>query len=282
MIFEVIKLGFFYGCFIGLIALGFALIYNVLHIVDFAHTDRMVISGYLFLTFINYFNQIISAVLSIIITIIISILTEYFLYKKFRKRNPKLLIISSFGLSIIIQNLLAIVYTDNLKEYPFFENTFFNTNIYYRELFLLPFLLLVSFLLYYWLKRSKNGLSIRALISNFEKSLTIGIPYEKLYLIVFSISGLIAGVSGVYLSMGFGLTPYSGFKIMLLAFSASLVAGLDNIYGAVFIGILLGMLISIFEYLTNSLVAESLTLLILLSILLIKPNGIFGNKLRII
>ena len=262
--------------------MGFALIYNVLHIVDFAHTDRMVISGYLFLTFINYFDQIISAILSIILTIIISILTEYFIYKKIRKYNPRLLILSSFGLSIIIQNVLAIIYTDNLKEYPFFEETILNTNIYYRELFLLPFLLLISLSLYFWFKYSKNGISIRAIISNFEKSLTIGIPYKKLYLIVFSISGLIAGVSGIYLSMGFGLTPYSGFKIMLLAFSASLVAGLDNIYGAVLIGILFGILISIFEYLTNSLIAESLTLLIMLSILLIKPNGVFGNKLRVI
>ena len=282
MIFEVLKLGFFYGCFIGLIALGFALIYNVLHIVDFAHTDRMVVSGYLFLTFINYFNQLLSAILAIIITIIISIMTEYFLYRKIRKHNPRLLILSSFGLSIIFQNILAVIYTDNLKEYPFFEKTLLNTNIYYREIFLLPFLILISFSLYYWFKKSKNGLSIRAIISNFEKSLTIGIPYKKLYLIIFAISGLIAGVSGIYLSMGFGLSPYSGFKIMLLAFSASLVAGLDNIYGAVLIGILFGILISVFEYFTNSLIAESLTLLILLSILLVKPNGVFGNKLRII
>ena len=85
-----------------------------------------------------------------------------------------------------------------------------------------------------------------------------------------------------YLSMGFGLTPYSGFKIMILAFSSSLIAGLDNIYGAVIIGVFCGILLSIFEYYTNSLFAELLTLLIFLSILLIKPKGVFGTNLRII
>jgi branched-chain amino acid transport system permease protein len=282
MIFEVIKLGFFYGCFIGLVALGFALIYSILHIVDFAHTDRMVVSGYIFLTLLTYFNQIIAGLLAVISAVVLSVITEYFIYRKVRKSNSRLLLLTSLGLSIVIQNVLAIVYSDNLKEYPFFEHTVLNTKLYVRELILLPLLIVICLLLYYWLKNSKNGISIRACISNFEKALTIGIPFNKLYILIFIISGVIAGFGGIYLSMGFGLTPYSGFKIMILAFSSCLIAGLDNIYGAVIIGIFSGLLLSVFEYFTNSLFAESLTLLILFSVLLVFPKGIFGKTLRII
>lgn len=282
MIFELIKLGFFYGCFIGLVALGFALIYSILHIVDFAHTDRMVFSGYIFLTLLPHVNPVIAGLIAIISAVVLSVITEYFIYRKVRKKNSRLLLLTSLGLSIVIQNTLAIIYSDNLLEYPFFEHTVLNSNLYARELILFPLLIIICLFLFYWLKNSKSGISIRACISNLEKALTIGIPFNKLYILIFVLSGIIAGFGGIYLSMGFGLTPYSGFKIMILAFSSCLIAGLDNLYGAVIIGILCGMLVSMFEYFTNSLFAESLTLLILFSILLVFPKGIFGKTLRLI
>ena len=172
MIIEVLKLGFFYGCFIGLVAIGFALIYNILHVVDFAHTDRLVVSGYVYLTSLKYVNHFTAGIFAIISAILLAVFSEMFLYRRIRKLNPRLLILTTFGFSIIIQNILAIIYSDNLKEYPFFESTVANTNLYYRELIIIPLLLIICSLLYYWLKKSKSGISIRACISNFEKSLS--------------------------------------------------------------------------------------------------------------
>ena len=282
MIIEVLKFGFFYGCFIGLVAIGFALIYNILHVVDFAHTDRLVVGGYVFLTSLKWFDQITAGLLAVTSTVILAVLTEIFLYRKIRKLNPRMLILTSFGLSIIIQNLLAIIYSDNLQEYPFFEKTISNTDLYYRELIIIPVLLAICLLLFYWLKKTKSGISIRACISNLEKALTLGIHTNKLYVLIFIFSGIIAGIGGIYLSMGYGLTPYSGFKIMILAFSSCLVAGLDNVYGSILIGILSGILLSLFEVMFNALAAELLTLLILSVVLFFNPQGIFGKKLRLI
>jgi len=149
-------------------------------------------------------------------------------------------------------------------------------------LLIFPVLLVISLLLYYWLKKAKTGLSIRASISNLERATTLGVPVNKIYIIVFVFSGIIAGLGGVYLSMGYGLTPYSGFKIMIFAFSACLIAGLNNVYGAVIVGIIIGILLSVFEIYFNALSAELFTLLCLITILFIKPHGIFGEKLRII
>ncbi len=282
MIIEVLKFGFFYGCFIGLVAIGFALIYNILHIVDFAHTDRLVVSGYVYLTSLKYVNHFTAGVFAIISAILLAIFSEIFLYRRIRRLNPRLLILTTFGLSIIIQNILAIIYSDNLNEYPFIEQTVANTSLYYRELIIVPLILIICSLLYYWLNKSKSGISIRACISNYEKSLSLGIQVNKLFILIFIFSGIIAGFGGIYLSMGYGLTPYSGFKIMILAFSSCLVAGIDNLYGSVLIGVCCGILLSLFEVLFNSLTAELFTLLIFLITLFIAPNGVFGKKLRII
>jgi branched-subunit amino acid ABC-type transport system permease component len=282
MIFEVLKLGFFYGCFIGMVAIGFALIYNILHIVDFAHTDRLTVSGYVFVSALTFTNHFIAILLAIAAGIVFAFLSELLIYRQVRKFNPKLLLLTTFGLSIVIQNVLAIIFNDGLKEYPVVEQTILQTNLYIRELIIFPALLIISLLLYYWLKKTKTGLSIRASISNLERATTLGVPINKIYLIVFVFSGIIAGLGGVYLSMGYGLTPYSGFKIMILAFSACLIAGMNNIYGSVIVGIIIGISLSVFEMFFNALSAELFTLLSLITILFIKPQGIFGKRLRII
>lgn len=279
---EVIKLGFFYGCFIGLVSLGFALIYSILHVVDFAHTDRLVACGYIYITVLNYTNHLFAIIITLFFGVVLSVLSELVIYRRIRKINPNLLLLSTFGLSIIAQNVMALIYTDNLLEYPYFENALWGSSFYPRELMVFPVLLLCTFLLYFWLKKTKSGISIRAMISNKERAIAAGVPINKLYLLVFALSGMIAAFGGVYLSMGYGLTPYSGFRIMLLAFSACLIAGMNNVYGSVIVGIAIGLLISIFEFYFNALSAEMITLLILIVVLFIRPHGVFGQKLRLV
>lgn len=282
MVYEILKLGFFYGCFIGMVSIGFALIYNILHIVDFVHTDRLIVSGYVFVSALTFTNHFVAIILAVATSVIFAFLSEWLIYRQVRKYNPKLLLLTTFGLSIVIQNVLAIIFSDSLKEYPFVEQTVLHSNLYIRELLIFPVLLIISVLLYYWLKKTKSGLSIRASISNLERAKTLGVPINKIYIIVFVFSGIIAGLGGVYLSMGYGLTPYSGFKIMIFAFSACLIAGLNNVYGSVIVGIIIGISLSVFEMLFNALSAELFTLLGLITILFIKPHGVFGEKLRII
>ena len=282
MLLEVLKLGFFYGCFIGMVSIGFALIYNILHVVDFAHTDRLIVSGYVFVSALTFTNHFFAILLAIAAGVVFAFLSELLIYRQVRKFNPKLLLLTTFGLSIVIQNVLAIIFSDSLKVYPFVEQTVSQSNLYIRELLIFPVLLVISLLLYYWLKKTKTGLSIRAGISNLERATTLGVPINKIYILIFVFSGIIAGLGGVYLSMGYGLTPYSGFKIMIFAFSACLIAGLNNVYGSVIVGIVIGILLSVFEMFFNALSAELFTLLGLIAILFIKPQGIFGEKLRII
>lgn len=279
---EVIKLGFFYGCFIGLVSVGFALIYSVLHVVDFAHTDRLVACGYIYVTALNFTNHLCSIIITVFSGIILALASELLVYRRIRKINPSLLLLSTFGLSIIAQNVMALMFSDNLLEYPLVESTLSGIGIYPRELMILPVLLLCTFLLFCWLKNTKSGISIRAMISNKERAIAIGVQINKLYLIVFGLSGLMAAFGGVYLSMGYGLKPYSGFGIMILAFSACLISGMNNVYGSALVGIVIGILVSVFEFYFNALSAEMITLLILIVVLFIKPHGIFGQKLRLV
>ena len=282
MLLDAIKLGFFNGCFIGLVSLGFALIYSILHVVDFAHTDRLVACGYIYVSVLKFSNHLVAFLITVLSGILLAVVSELLIYRKIRKVNPNLMLLSTLGLSIVAQNVLALIFSDNRLAYPFAENIVAGTGLYTRELIIFPALLACTLLLYYWLKKTNSGISIRAMISNKERAVAARIPINTLYLVVFGLSGLMAAFGGVYLSMGSGLTPYSGFKIMLLAFSACLIAGMNNVYGSVLVGIVIGILNAVFELYFNALSAEMITLLILIVVLFVRPQGIFGQRLRLV
>ncbi len=280
MLVELIKYGFIFGILLSLISLGFSLIYNVLKIVDFAHADRLTLAGYSFYVLSFHLNVFNSILFSLAITIAFAILTERLVYSSMRKNGSSALMLTSFGFSIIIQSLLAMIFTSEIKPTNIREHVIGNTGFYSRELILIPVLILFLVLLIYFFKKTKAGISIRAIISNNERALFYKLPIKKYISIIFGISGFLAGIAGVSLSISNGVFPTMGFKYMIYSFAACIIGGLKNLTGVVVISIFLGILIVMSEAYISALASESLALMILLLVLILKPNGIFGEKLR--
>ncbi|MBN1639575.1 MAG: branched-chain amino acid ABC transporter permease [Ignavibacteriales bacterium] len=282
MIFDLLKFGFFYGILIALISLGFGLIYNIMKIVDFAHTDRITLSSYLFIILNEYFNIYFSITISILICILFTILIERFLYSPLLKKGTTPVMMTSFGLSIILQSILALIFSSALKVSSISEDAITGIGLYPRELILLPILVVSIFLLNNWLKNYKLGKAIRAIVSNRERAIFFNVPVKRLQSSIFAISGLFAGIAGISIAIGSGITPTTGFKYMIFSFSACLVGGLKSLWGIIIIGVLFGILLVFAEAFGSALLSEALVLCILVIVLLVKPEGLFGEKLRII
>ncbi|PKP35424.1 MAG: hypothetical protein CVU00_02390 [Bacteroidetes bacterium HGW-Bacteroidetes-17] len=280
MFLELLKYGFVFGILLSLISLGFSLIYNILKIVDFSHTDRLTIAGYSFYILSFHLNIFYSILISLCITVIFTIFTERFVYSSMREKGTSALMLTSFGFSIVIQSILAILFTSEIKPTNIIEHAISNTGFYLRELILIPVSLLFLGLLTLFLKKSKTGISIRAIISNNERALFYKLPIKRYISIMFGISGLLAGIAGISLSISNGIFPTMGFKYMIFSFAACIIGGLRNLTGVVIISILLGVLIIFSEAYISSLASEGMALGILLLVLILKPNGIFGEKLR--
>lgn len=280
MLIELLKYGFVFGILLSLISLGFSLIYNILKIVDFAHTDRLSIAGYSFYVLSFHLNVFYSILISLIITTAFAILTERFVYSSMRKKGSSALMLTSFGFSVIVQSILAMIFSSEIKPSNIVEHAIGNTGFYLRELILIPVSLLFLVLLILFLKKARTGISIRAIISNNERALFYKLPIKKYISIIFGISGFLAGIAGISLSISNGIFPSMGFKYMIYSFTACIIGGLKNLAGVVIISILLGILIVFSEAYISSLASEALSLGILLLVLILKPSGIFGEKLR--
>jgi branched-chain amino acid transport system permease protein len=280
MFIELIKYGFIFGVLLSLISLGFSLIYNVLRIVDFAHADRLTIAGYSFYHLSFHLNVYYSVLISLFITATFAILTERLVYSSMRKKGSSALMLTSFGFSIIVQSFLAIMFSSEIKPTNVVEHVVGNTGFYAREMILIPTSLLFLVLLTLYIKKTKTGISIRAIIANHERALFYKLPIKKYISIIFGISGFLAGIAGISLSISNGIFPTMGFKYMIYSFAACIIGGLRNLTGVVIISIFLGILIVFSEAYISALASESIALCILLLVLILKPSGLFGEKLR--
>jgi branched-chain amino acid transport system permease protein len=197
-----------------------------------------------------------------------------------RKKGTSALMLTSFGFSIVVQSILAIIFSSEIKPPNIVEHAIGTTGFYLRELILIPVSLLILVSLVLFLKKTTVGISIRAIIANHERALFYKLPIKKYISIIFGISGFLAGIAGISLSVSNGIFPTMGFKYMIYSFASCIIGGLKNLAGVVIISILLGVLIVFSEAYISSLASEAMALGILLLVLILKPNGIFVEKLR--
>lgn len=273
--------GIVFGATIALIAIGFALIYGVLKFIDFSHTDRLTISGYVFIYFAAKIGVIPAIILSCVSAMFLAVFTETFIFHPLRSKGPTVLMINSFGLSIILQAAMALGLGSALQVAPIEEFPISSSiKLYPRELIVLLLVPIIIIFLQYWLHRTGQGVSLRALVDDYEKALLFRVPVRLLSRIAFAISGILAGIGGISISIAFGIFPSIGFKLLIFAFSACIIGGIGSLWGAVIASFLLGIVITFAEAWGSSLAAEGIALMLLVLVLILKPQGILGSKLR--
>ncbi|TAL67955.1 MAG: branched-chain amino acid ABC transporter permease [Bacteroidetes bacterium] len=298
MLFDLLKYGFFNGIYIALVSVGFALIFNILRTIDFSLTDRMTFSGYVFiisekyikglisshlqLPFVEIISILVGCLLSILSCIILTLIIEKYIFTPIKEKGTSILIITSFGISVIMQSLMSIIFTNSTIVSSIQEYSIPGIGLYPREILVLSFAVTIMIVLNLIIKKTLFGKSINALVFNYELAIFHKIPVKKISSLVFGISAFIIAISGISLSVGFGIYPNIGNKYMIYSFCACLIGGLKNLYGTVIASILLGVFLQFGDCFTSPIVSESLTLIILLVLLYIKPEGLFFEKIRVI
>jgi len=257
------------------------LIYGVMRIIDFSHTDRMTIAAYLFADLNRPLGIYAAMAIACISAALLAVVTERGLFAGLRRRGYAVMMICSLGLSIILQSIMAITHgsmlrTGVIREYPLTNFL----NLYPREIVLLFGVPLVILCLRRLLHNTYWGQSLRATIDDYEKAIVHRLPVARLTMIAFAISGILAGASGIAIIIGTGVYPQVGFKYLIFAFAACIVGGVGNIVGALLASLTIGILITAAEFYGSALAAEGVTLLVLVAVLVFAPNGVFGHGLR--
>jgi len=278
------------GSLYALIAIGYTMVYGILRLINFAHGEIFMLAPYFL-----YFGFLIfnlpwwaSAIVAIILTAVTGMLSERIAYRPLRDAPKISVLISAIGVSFFLQNLGIVVFSGiprSVHRPEFFKTLFQFGGIRIQSTLIASVIVSAIFLalLIYIVYRTKTGLAMRAISSDIETSRLMSIDVNRTIAITFMIGSALAAVGGILWGLRFPqLFPWMGMIPGLKAFIAAVVGGIGNIPGAMLGGLILGMSEILFVAFLPALSGyrDAFIFLILILILLFKPDGILGKNVQ--
>lgn len=276
------------GGLYALMALGLALVYGIMRLVNFAYGELVMVGGYSLLVLgRGPLPWLIVALLSVVMAIITSVLTERVAFRPVRDAPPTTLLITSFAVSTLLQNAALLFVSPRPKAVSlpkvFAENiTVGGLMISKINLLALVVSLASLGLLTLLLRRTTLGIALRAAADDFTMARMLGVRANLVIATAFAISGALAGVVSLFWIGRIGsVVPAIGLTPILIAFIATVIGGMESLAGAVVGGYLLGFLtVGLQLLLPQELLdfRQAFTFAIVILVLLFRPQGLIRSK----
>jgi branched-chain amino acid transport system permease protein len=276
------------GSLYALIAIGYTMVYGILRLINFAHSEIFMLGAYFVFWGITLFHLpwAVAMVVSVISVAGIGILVDRIAYRPLRDAPRISALISAIGVSFFLQNV-AIVFFQAIPR-QVYRPQWLEQPMLWGDVRVLPLTLFVPVLsfflmlvLIYIVYHTKAGLGMRAISKDIETSYLMGVPVNKVIALTFGIGSALAAASGIMWALRYPqLQPIMGAIPGFKAFIAAVVGGIGSIQGAVIGGLLLGfieiMTVAFFPDLAGY--RDAFAFILLICMLLIKPTGIMGVK----
>ncbi|MCU1577195.1 MAG: L-arabinose transporter permease [Leifsonia sp.] len=297
--------GLTFGAIYGLIAVGYTLVYGVLNLINFAHSEVFIVGAYAVVLVLSALgfgpsvptlplsSIILDLVLALIIAMLASAATAFVLervaYRPLRKRNaPRLVfLITAIGASFAIQYTIFLVRGANaepavtmFQAQPVFD--VFGTIINSQQIIIVIAAVILMILTDQFIRRTRVGRGIRAVAQDPDTATLMGVNKERIIIITFIVGGILAGAAALFYVMlvPSGVQYNGGFVLGVKAFAAAVLGGIGNVRGALLGGLLLGIIGNYGQILLgDSQWTDVVAFVILVLVLLVKPTGILGTSL---
>lgn len=277
------------GSIYALVAIGLAMVFGILRLINFAHGDLMMVACYsaFFLTTTGM-SIIPVVVISILAATLMGILMERAAYRPVRGAPDVVMLLTSLAVSIFIQNIFVMFLSPVPRSFrtvtpPVLDivHHFGNVGISNINLVTICLTVLLFSLLLAFIKRTRLGISMRATSEDLMGSQLVGINIDRVIITAFAVGSALAGVAGLLWAARLGkIDPLMGFIPLLKAFVAAVIGGFGSLAGAVLGGYVLGFAeIFLIGFLPPALSSyrDAFVFILLILVLLIRPNGILGS-----
>ena len=276
------------GMAYALIAVGYSMVFGVLRLINFSHGSVYAFGAYM----VYFFTSIrVGLFPSILIAIVLSGLLALTIDKvaleplRRKKSIPIATLITTIGMSFIIQNTLSIDYIFGSEKHGFPSLNLFapivigNITIQSSQIIMLVVAVVLLLILTLVVQKTKIGLAMRAVQQNTKAAHMVGVNVNFVISFTFFIGGACAAIAGALIAGYYGIiSPSMGSTIGLKAFSAAVVGGIGMLHGAVVGGLVVGVAECLAAQYLGSNVRDPMAFVILILILIIKPTGFFGKK----
>lgn len=294
--------GLVLGSMYALIALGYTMVYGVLNLINFAHGEVLMIgamTGWTLLQLIQKLSPDMPGLLQLAIAIggavpvcvLVSMLIERVAYRRLRNAPRLAPLITAIGISILLQTIAMMIWGRNPLPFPQVLPT---DPWHIGGALITPTQVLLLFLaaagmigLSLLVERTRMGRAMRAVAENPRVAALMGVDANRVILFTFAIGASLAAIAGVMWAANYASAQFAmGFVPGLKAFSAAVLGGIGNIYGAMLGGILLGMIESLGAGYIGDLTAGVLgshyqdifAFVVLILVLTLRPSGLMGER----
>lgn len=294
--------GLVLGSMYALVALGYTMVYGVLNLINFAHGDVLMIGAMVGLTILELLQKVspempgllqlaIAIGGAIPVCVLVSVVIERVAYRRLRNAPRLAPLITAIGISILLQTVAMMIWGRNPLPFPQVLSTepmhLFGGLITMTQILLLALAALSMIALSLLVERTRMGRAMRAVAENPRVAALMGVDANRVIVFTFAIGAALAAVAGVMWAANYASAQFAmGFVPGLKAFSAAVLGGIGNIYGAMLGGILLGLIESLGAGYIGDLTAGVLgshyqdifAFVVLIIVLTLRPSGLMGER----
>jgi branched-chain amino acid transport system permease protein len=294
--------GLVLGSMYALIALGYTMVYGVLNLINFAHGEVLMIGAMAGLTILKMVNNLAPGLPGIVklliaiagaipVCVLVNILIERIAYRRLRNAPRLAPLITAIGVSILLQTIAMMVWGRNPLPFPQVMPSasinLMGALITPTQVMLLVLAAVCMLGLVLLVEKTKMGRAMRATAENPRIAGLMGVDANRVIVFTFAIGATLAAVAGVMWGANYSSAQFAmGFVPGLKAFSAAVLGGIGNIYGAMLGGILLGLIESLGAGYIGDLTGGFLgsnyqdifAFVVLIIVLTLRPSGLMGER----
>jgi branched-chain amino acid transport system permease protein len=281
------------GSIYALIALGYTMVYGIVLLINFAHGDILMVgayAGYFVLTRfgVNQWTMIAAFLFAMTLCAALGVFIERFAYRPLRSAPRLNSLITAIAVSLILENGARVLpfIGPNPRQFPRPEVSNINlgggVSISNIQVIVIVLSALLMLALNYVINYTRRGKAMQAVSFDLQASSLMGVSVNGTISFTFALGSVLAAAGGVLYSCAYPqISPTMGVMPGLKAFVAAVFGGIGSIPGAMLGGLLLGVSETLTKGFISSQYADAVSFSILIMILLVKPTGILGKKMRV-
>jgi len=274
--------GIILGGVLSLVALGFSIVWGIMHVVNLAHGAFIVLGSYITYTLYTSLgiDPFLGLPLTMITLFVVGYATERWIIHWVIRAPLMAKFFITFGIGMLLENLILQVWKADVRSvttpYSGASLAIGGVNIPLVKLAALALSILMVIVFHLFLTRTRQGNAIRSTGMDLDAARLTGVKVAPIYALTFGLSTMLAGAAGSLVSMTTSFTPDAGARYTVYAFLVSVLGGLGNV-PAVLAGGMIIALIQVFVGFYAPALKDAVSFVLLVVLLLLRPQGLFGK-----
>ena len=286
---DVLLAGIIMGGIYAIVAIGLNIQWGVARVLNVSHSEFIMLGafGALFMYTMFGISPLVSLAIFSPAMFGVGILLHRFLFRRLMKTSESMLqyevnsLLIAYGLMYVVQNSATLAWGARQQAYSYLSNTIDIAGALFAEnrLVALAFSLGISAAIFILLNRTRFGKALRATSIDSDTAQLMGIDVFRVLAFSFGIGTMLAGIAGCLISMMFPVSTFMGTPYLVIALIVVVLGGMGNIMGSLAGGLILGIVGSVVQFINPGLQMVAFYVIFIV-MLLVRPYGIFGKKVR--